>query len=121
MFLQFLNGAQLARIVNPFGFFPIHRLLLNLRGSEKTFLSDLRTHFLFLVHALQQSFIFVLLREKIMSCNIKMFTLLFVIIVILILFTTRQKFESPLADAENARRRLFDSLKGTREDRRLSS
>ena len=55
-FLQFLKGAQLARIVNPRT--PRRHInFVNLRGKENTFLLEPRTHFLFVVADLQQFFI----------------------------------------------------------------
>ena len=57
-FLQFLKGAQLARIVNPRT--PRRHISLeNFRGRLNTFLLEPRTHFLFFVPDLQQFFILV--------------------------------------------------------------
>jgi len=57
--LQFLNGAQLARIVNPFIFPIMHFTLENLRGRLKSFLFVKRIQTLFLGPALQQDFILI--------------------------------------------------------------
>jgi hypothetical protein len=55
--LQFLYGAQLARMVNPFIFPRRHTSFENFLGKVNTFLFDARTHALFFEHALQHDFI----------------------------------------------------------------